>query len=45
MTVRKSLVFPPGSQSMMLTTHPHLLARSKMSRSYTSSPPLCLHLE
>jgi hypothetical protein len=24
---------------VMLTTHPHLVSRSRMSRSYTSSPP------
>jgi hypothetical protein len=27
----------------MLTTHPHLVPRLSMSRSYTSSPPMCLH--
>jgi hypothetical protein len=27
------------SQGVMLTTHPHLVPSSKMSRSYTSSPP------
>jgi hypothetical protein len=27
------------SQGMMLTTHPHLVLRSRMSRSCTSSPP------
>jgi hypothetical protein len=26
-----------------LTTHPHLVPRLNMSRSYTSSPPMCLH--
>jgi hypothetical protein len=26
-------------RGMMLTTHTHLLPRSRMSRSYTSSPP------
>jgi hypothetical protein len=26
-----------------LTTHPHLVLRSRMSRSYTSFPPKCLH--
>jgi hypothetical protein len=31
------------SWGMMLTTHPHLVPRSRMSRSYTSSPPECLH--
>jgi hypothetical protein len=32
----------PGVKSgrgVMLTTHPHLVPRSRMSRSYTSSPP------
>jgi hypothetical protein len=29
--------------SMMLTTNPHLVLRSRMSRSYTSCPPWCLH--
>jgi len=28
---------------VMLTTHPHLVPRSWMSRSYTSSPPKRLH--
>jgi hypothetical protein len=28
-------------QVMMLTTHPHLVLRSRMSRSYISSPPNC----
>jgi hypothetical protein len=27
------------SPGMTLTTHPHLMPRSKMSRNYTSSPP------
>jgi hypothetical protein len=27
----------------MLTTHPHLVTRLRMSRSYTSSPPMRLH--
>jgi hypothetical protein len=26
-----------------LTTHPHLVPRLRMSRSYTSCPPMCLH--
>jgi hypothetical protein len=26
-----------------LTTHPHLVSRLSMSRSYTSSHPMCLH--
>jgi hypothetical protein len=26
-------------RGVMLTTHPHLMLRSRMSRSYTSSPP------
>jgi hypothetical protein len=28
---------------MMLTTHPHLVLRLSMSRSYTSSHPMHLH--
>jgi hypothetical protein len=28
---------------MTLTTHPHLVPWLSMSRSYTSSPPMCLH--
>jgi hypothetical protein len=32
-----------AQQGVMLTTHPHLVLRSWMSRSYTSSPPLHLH--
>jgi hypothetical protein len=28
---------------VMLTTHPHLVPRSWMSRSYTFSPPKRLH--
>jgi hypothetical protein len=28
-----------GSWGVMLTTHPHLVPRSRMSRSYTTSPP------
>jgi hypothetical protein len=31
------------SRSVTLTTHPHLVPRSRMSSSYTSSPPKCLH--
>jgi hypothetical protein len=30
-------------RGMTLTTHPHLVPRLRMSRSYTSSPPMCLH--
>jgi hypothetical protein len=30
-------------RGVMLTTHPHLVPRLSMSRSYTSSPPRCLH--
>jgi hypothetical protein len=30
-------------RGLTLTTHPHLLPRSRMSRSYTSSPPKRLH--
>jgi hypothetical protein len=29
----------PGAKARPLTTHPHLVPRSRMSRSYTSSPP------
>jgi hypothetical protein len=35
-------VLSPGvkrGRGVMLTTHPHLVPRSRMSRSYTSSPP------
>jgi hypothetical protein len=37
--------FPGAKRSwgMTLTTHPHLVPRSRMSRSYTSSPPMCHH--
>jgi hypothetical protein len=38
--------FPRGvkrGQGVMLTTQPHLVPRLIMSRSYTSSPPRCLH--
>jgi hypothetical protein len=31
------------SWGVTLTTHPHLVPRSRMSRSYTSSPPKRLH--
>jgi hypothetical protein len=31
------------SRGVTLTTHPHLVLRSRMSRSYTSSAPLRLH--
>jgi hypothetical protein len=30
-------------RGMTLTTHPHLVPRLRMSRSYTSSPPMRLH--
>jgi hypothetical protein len=30
-------------RGVTLTTHPHLVPRLRMSRSYTSSPPMCLH--
>jgi hypothetical protein len=36
----------PGEKrgrGVMLTTHPHLVPRLRMSRSYTSSPPRRLH--
>jgi hypothetical protein len=39
-------VLSPGvkrGRGMTLTTHPHLVPRSRMSRSYTSSPPMCQH--
>jgi hypothetical protein len=32
-----------GGRCVTLTTHPHLVPRSRMSRSYTSSPPKRLH--
>jgi hypothetical protein len=37
--------FPGGKAraGVTLTTHPHLVPRSRMSRSYTSSPPKRLH--
>jgi hypothetical protein len=35
--------FPGGVKGMPLTTHPYLVPRSRMSRSYTSSPPCHLH--
>jgi len=31
-------------RGVTLTTHPHLVLRSTMSRSYTSSPPKRLHV-
>jgi hypothetical protein len=39
-------VLSPGvkrARGVMLTTHSHLVPRSRMSRSYTSSPPKRLH--
>jgi hypothetical protein len=39
-------VLSPGlkrGRGVTLTTHPHLVPRSSMSRSYTSSPPKRLH--
>jgi hypothetical protein len=39
-------VLSPGlkrGRGVTLTTHPHLMPRSRMSRSYTSSPPKRLH--
>jgi hypothetical protein len=39
-------VLSPGvkrGRGVTLTTHPHLVPRSRMSRSYTSSPPKRLH--
>jgi hypothetical protein len=39
-------VLSPGvkrGRGVTLTTHPHLASRLRMSRSYTSSPPMCLH--
>jgi hypothetical protein len=39
-------VLSPGVKSgrgMTLTTRPHLVPRLRMSRSYISSPPMCLH--
>jgi hypothetical protein len=30
-------------RGVTLTTHPHLVPRLRMSRSYTSSPPMCVH--
>jgi hypothetical protein len=32
-----------GSQGVTLTTHPHVVLRSRMSRSYTFSPHKCHH--
>jgi hypothetical protein len=39
-------VLSPGlkrGRGVTLITHPHLVPRLSMSRSYTSSPPMCLH--
>jgi hypothetical protein len=40
-------VISPGGKArgrgVTLTTHPHLVPRLSMSRSYTSSPTICLH--
>jgi hypothetical protein len=39
-------VLSPGvkrGRGVTLTTHPHLVPRLRMSRSYTSSPPINLH--
>jgi hypothetical protein len=39
-------VLSPGlkrGRGVTLTTHPHIMPRSRMSRSYTSSPPKRLH--
>jgi hypothetical protein len=39
-------VLAPGvkqGRRVTLTTHPHLVPRLRMSRNYTSSPPMCLH--
>jgi hypothetical protein len=39
-------VLSPGvkrGRGVTLTTHPHLVPRLRMSRSYASSPPMCLH--
>jgi hypothetical protein len=39
-------VLSPGAKrgrGVTLTAHPHLVPRLRMSRSYTSSPPMCLH--
>jgi hypothetical protein len=33
----------PFPRGVTLTTHPHLVPRSRMSRSYTYSPPKSLH--
>jgi hypothetical protein len=35
--------YPMGTGGVTLTTHPHLVPRLRMSRSYTSSPPKWLH--
>jgi hypothetical protein len=40
------VVISPGvkrGRGVTLTTHPHLVPRSRMSRSYTFSPPKRLH--
>jgi hypothetical protein len=40
------VVLSPGvkrGRGVTLTTHPHLVPRLRMSRSYTSSSPVCLH--
>jgi hypothetical protein len=39
-------ILSPGvkrGRGVMLTTHPHLVPRLRMSRSYTASPPRRLH--
>jgi hypothetical protein len=39
-------VLSPGvkrGRGVTLTTHPHLVPRLSTSRSYTASPPMCLH--
>jgi hypothetical protein len=36
-------VFLNLRRCVTLTTHPHLVLRLRMSRSYTSSHPICLH--
>jgi hypothetical protein len=39
-------VLSPGvkcGRGVTLTTHPHLVPRLRMSKSYISSPPMCLH--
>jgi hypothetical protein len=44
-TMATGVPFPvlKRGQGVMLTTHPHLVPRSWMSRSYTSCPPKRLH--